>query len=81
MVDTATQTGTDAAKIAYKREVEKTAEATGDLIKNKTANKITSVGKTKSTEKENETNKRQKMYLLPEKIQQIIADLRHLSKL
>ena len=51
MVNTATQTGTDAAKIAYKREVEKTAEATGDLIKNKTTNKITSVGKTKSTEK------------------------------
>ena len=80
-MDAATQTGTDAAKIAYKREVKKTAEATGDLIENKTANKITSVGKTKSTEKENETNKRQKMYLLPEKIQQIIADIRHLSKL
>ena len=32
LIDTATKTGIDAAKMASKREVEKTAEATGDLI-------------------------------------------------
>ena len=56
--------------------VQKTAEATGDLIGNKTADKITSVCKTKSKEKENETNKRQEIYIPPEKRQQIMNDLR-----
>ena len=37
LMDTATKTGMDAAKIASKRVVQKTAEATGDLIGNKTA--------------------------------------------
>ena len=46
-MDTATKTRIDAAKIASKRVVQKTAEATGDLIGNKTADKITSIGKTK----------------------------------
>ena len=46
-MDTATKTGTDAAKTASKRIVQKTAEATGDLIGNKIADKITSVGKSK----------------------------------
>ena len=44
--------------------VHKTAEATKDLIGNKIAEKITSVGKTKSKEKE---NKRQEIYIPPEK--------------
>ena len=35
LMDTATKTGKDAAKIASKRVVQKTAEATGDLIGNK----------------------------------------------
>ena len=56
--------------------VQKTAEVTGDLIGNKTADKITSVCKTKSKEKENETNKRQEIYIPPEKRQQIIDDLK-----
>ena len=50
-MDTATKTGIDAAKMASKRIVQKTAEATGDLIRNKIADKITSLGKTKSKEK------------------------------
>ena len=37
LMDTATKTGIDAAKTASKRVVQKTAEATGDLIGNKTA--------------------------------------------
>ena len=51
LMDTATKTGIDAAKTASKRVVQKTAEATGDLIEKKIADKITSVGKSKSKEK------------------------------
>ena len=43
---TETETGIDAAKTACKRFVQKTAEATWDLIENKKADKITSLGKT-----------------------------------
>ena len=50
-----------------KRVVQKTAEATGDLIGNKIADKITSVGKPKEIEE---------TYIPPEKGQQIIDDLR-----
>ena len=72
-MDTATKTRMDAAKTTSKRVVEKTAEATGDLIRNKIADKITSLGKTKSKEKEKEE---QEIYIPPEKRQQIIDDLR-----
>ena len=41
MMDTATKTGIDAAKTTSKRVVKKTAEATGDLIGNEIAAKIT----------------------------------------
>ena len=71
-MDTATKTGIDAAKAAPKRVVQKSAEATGDLIGNEIANKITSLGKTKSKEKEDE---RQEIYIPPQKRQQIIDDL------
>ena len=47
LIDTATKPGIEAAKTASKRAVQKTAEAAGDLIRNKTAHKITSLGKTK----------------------------------
>ena len=40
-MDTATKTGTDAAKTASKPGVQKILEATGDLIRNKIADKIT----------------------------------------
>ena len=48
LMDNATKTGMDVAKIASKKVVQKTAEATGDLIGNKWADKITSLVKTKS---------------------------------
>ena len=73
IMDTATKTGIDAAKTASKRVVQKTAEATGDLIGNKIADKITSVGRTKSIEKEDEG---QEIYIPSEKRQQIIDGLR-----
>ena len=54
-MDAATKTGIDAAKTASERVVQKTAEATGDLIGNKIADKITSIGKPKE-QKKNKTN-------------------------
>ena len=55
-MDTATKTGIDAEKTTSKRIVQKTTEATGDLIGNKIADKITSIGKPK--EKETKKNRR-----------------------
>ena len=65
LMDTATKTGIDAAKAASKRVVQKPAEATGDLIGNKTADKITSIGKPK---------KSKESYIPPEKRQPVIGD-------
>ena len=50
-MDTATKIAIDASKTASKRVVQKTAEATEDFVRNKIADKITSLGKTKSKEK------------------------------
>ena len=72
-MDTATKIGIEAAKTASKRVVQKTAEATRDLIGNKIADKITSIGKSKEKEK---TNKSEEIYISPEKRQQIIDGLR-----
>ena len=71
LIDTATKTEIDAAKTASKR-VAQNSEITEDLIENKTADKITSLGKAKSKEKENE---KQEIYIPPEKRQQITDDL------
>ena len=72
LMDNATKTVMGAAKTTSKRVVQKLAEATGNLIGNKIADKITPLGKTKSKEKEDE---RQEIYIPPEKRQQIIDDL------
>ena len=74
LIDTETKTGIDAAKTASKRVVQKTAKAKGDLIGNKIADKITSIGKPKEKEKPKE--KLEEIYLLPEKRQQIIDELK-----
>ena len=58
---------------ASKRVVQKTAEAAGDLIRNKIADKITSAGKSKEKRK---TNKVKEIDIPPEKRQQIIDGLR-----
>ena len=47
-MDTASKTGTDAGKTSFKRLVQKNTGATGGLIGNKIADKITSVSKTKN---------------------------------
>ena len=79
---------TDAIKTASKRAIQKTAEATGDLIGNKTADKIASVSRKKSTEElpndETEVDVEiatpKKRYISPEERQQIIEELRLVPK-
>ena len=56
-MDTATKTGIDAVKTASKTVIQKTAEATGDLIGNKIADKITSIGKPKEKDTKKKHNK------------------------
>ena len=71
LMDTPTKTGIDPVNTASKRVVQKAAEATRDLMRNKIADKITSVGKSKEKEK---TKKAEEIYIPPEKRQQIIDD-------
>ena len=47
-IGTVTNTGIDVVKTAFKRVVQKTAEATSDLIGNKITSKTTSINKAKS---------------------------------
>ena len=92
LTDTAAKTGKNFAMIAGKKIVHKSAEATGDLIGNKIADKITSMGRSKelgsavgpaikprSKKEKVETNmmeETQKIYIPPEKRKQIIKDLK-----
>ena len=81
LVDTAKKPATDAIKTASKRAIQKTAEATGDLVGNKIAEKRTSVSK-KSTKKlptideGAELTTHKKRYISPQERQQIIDELR-----
>ena len=49
LLDSTNKSTTDAVKTASKREIQKTEEATGDLIGNKIADKRTRISKKKST--------------------------------
>ena len=55
-------TGIDAAKIASKGAIQKTAESTRDLNGNKIADKITSMSKSKE-----KTKKAEEFYVAPKK--------------
>ena len=85
LVDTAKKSATDAIKTTSNRAILKTAEATGDLVGKKIADKITSVFK-KSTKKLPTINEDaklttpQKRYISPEERQQIIDELRLVTK-
>ena len=79
LTDTAIKTGKYFAKIAGKKLVNKSTEATGDLVGNKIADKITSMGKPRSKKEKHETNimeETQEIYFPPEKRKQIIKDLK-----
>ena len=66
---TAAKAGIDAAKAVSKRIVQKTPEATGDLIVNKIADKITSLGKIKEKKK---TNKAEEIHIPLKKRRQLL---------
>ena len=92
LTNTAIKTSKNFAKIAGKKIIHKSAEATGDLVGNKIADKITSMGRSKelrsavdpvvkprSKNEKDETNKMeetQEIYIPPEKRVQIIKDLK-----
>ena len=73
LMDTAAKTWIDAAKAASEWQVQKTAEITVDLIGNKLADTITSIGKSKETKK---TKEAEEIYIPPKKRQQITDDLK-----
>ena len=56
LLDSAKKSTTDAIKTASKRAILKTAEATGDLIGNKIADKLTSVSKKPNNNSNNNNN-------------------------
>ena len=89
LLDSTKKSTTDAIKTASRRAIQKTAEATGDLISNKIADKITSVWKKKSikelpnndeTEEDAEIVTHKKRYTSVEERQQIINELRSVPK-
>ena len=85
LVNTAKKSATDAIKTTSKRAIQKTAEATGDLVGNRIADKITSASK-KTTKKlstideDAELTNHNKRYISPEERQQIINELRLIPK-
>ena len=84
LIDTAKKSTTDAIKTASKRAIQKTAEASGDLIGNKIADKITSISNKSNKELPNNDEKeedieittRKKRYISPEERKRIIDELR-----
>ena len=89
LLDSAKKSTTDAIKTASKRAIQKTAEATGDLISNKIADKITSLSKKPAKELHNndqtkeedaEITTHKKRYISSEERQQIIDELRLIPK-
>ena len=82
-VDAAKKSATDAVKTVFKRAIQRTAEATGVLIGNEIADKITSVSKKKSNNNDDDDVKlttHKKRYISPEEKQQIIDELRLVPK-
>ena len=63
MMDTTKKQGSEFAKIADKKIVQRSAEATGDLIGNKIADKITALGKSKEKKKKMKQMKKKKLLL------------------
>ena len=82
LLDCAKKSTTDAIKPASKKTIQKAAEATGDLIGNKIADKITNISK-KSRELHSQNNEAndeieipRERYIFPEKRQQIMDELK-----
>ena len=82
LLDHAKQSATDAPKTTSKRVIQKTAEATGDLIGNTITDKITKISKTSqrnnsgTVAKEHNKETPKERYISSEERQKIIDDLR-----
>ena len=80
-LDGAKKSTTDAIKTASKRAIQKAAEATGDLIGNKIADKITSVSKKSNNDDDDDDDEdvqlttHKKRYISPEERKQVIDEL------
>ena len=85
---TAKKSTADAIKTASKKAIQKTAEATGDLIGNNIVDKITSISKKSNKELPNNDNEKEDVeittrkirYISPEERKQIIDELRFVPK-
>ena len=85
IIDTTKKSARDSIKTASQRVIQKAAEATGDLVGNKIADKITSISKkfTKklpTIDKDAELSTHKKRYMSPTERQQIIDELRLVPK-
>ena len=87
LIDTAKKSTTNAIKTASKKAIQKTAEETGDFIRNKIPDKITSISKkpikelhNDETEEDAEITTNKKRYMSPKERQQIIDELRLVPK-
>ena len=88
LLDSAKKSSTDAIKTASKRAIHKIAEATGDLMGNKIADKITCMSKKSNNNNDNNGNNNEdvelithkKRYISREERQQIINELRLVPK-
>ena len=78
LLNSAKNSTTDAIKTASKRAIQKTAEATGDLIDNEIADKITSISKSPkelhSETDENEIETQKERYISPEKENKLLMN-------
>ena len=81
IIDTTKKSATNAIKTLSQQAIQKTAEATGDLIGNKIADKITSISKQSIKklpiiDEDAERTTHKKRYISPEERQQTINELR-----
>ena len=77
ILDNSLSAGKDFAKIAGKKVLTKSAEATGDLIGNKIADRITKSARNKEQKEDGRImEETQEIIIPPEKREQIIRDLK-----
>ena len=77
ILDKSMDAGKDFAKIAGKKVLHKSAQATGEIIGNKVADRITKNPRNKAQKEDDRIMKEtQEILIPPEKIEQIIRDLK-----
>ena len=78
-LSSAKKSATDAFKIASKRAIQKTAEATGDLVRHTIANEIASISKKPASEPHSNAASNEipkESYISPQERQKVIDELR-----